>query len=179
MRDLSRLSTFKPDNSKMSKRVEVKHCIRCGDAVERHSCYGQVRPVCPSCGWIYFADPKVAAGVLVEKDGKILLVQRSFNPYRGKWSLPAGFVNAGEDPAEAARRECLEETSLNTRVIRLLDIYAEKEHDGGADFIILYQAEVIGGNLLAGDDAADAKFFARNNLPELAFKATHHFLENF
>ncbi|HIE24808.1 MAG TPA: NUDIX domain-containing protein [Anaerolineales bacterium] len=163
----------------MSKRIEVKYCIRCGNAVEQHSRYGQVRPVCPSCGWIHFADPKVAVGVLVEKDDKILLVQRAFNPYRGKWSLPAGFINAGEDPAEAARRECLEETGLNTRIIRLLDIYAEKEHAGGADFIILYSAEIIDGELQASDDAIDAKFFVRANLPELAFKATRHFLENF
>ena len=59
----------------MSKRIEPKYCIRCGNAVEQQASYGQVRPVCPSCGWIHFADPKVAVGVFVEKDGKILLVQ--------------------------------------------------------------------------------------------------------
>ena len=163
----------------MSKRIEVKHCIRCGDAIEQRASYGQVRPVCPSCGWIYFADPKVAAGVFVENKGKILLVQRSFNPHRGKWSLPAGFVNAGEDPADAARRECLEETSLNVRVTRILDIHAGHEHAGGADFIIVYHAEVINGNLFAADDAAAAGWFSHDDLPELAFDATHYFLENF
>lgn len=163
----------------MSKRVQVKYCIRCGNAVEQKASYGQVRPVCPSCGWIHFADPKVAVGVFVESDAKILLVQRSFNPHQGKWSLPAGFVNAGEDPADAARRECLEETSLNVRVNRILDIYAEKEHAGGADFIIIYQAEVINGTLLAADDAAAAAWFSRDDLPELAFEATHFFLKNF
>ncbi|MBT3189925.1 MAG: NUDIX hydrolase [Anaerolineae bacterium] len=163
----------------MAKSVQVKHCIRCGDAVEQQPSYGQVRPVCPSCGWIHFADPKVAAAVLVEDEGKILLVQRSYNPHLGKWTLPAGFVNAGEDPVEAARRECLEETSLNVRVIRILDTYAGREHSGGADFIIVYQAEVINGELLAADDAAAAAWFSRDNLPELAFEATHYFLENF
>ena len=163
----------------MAKSVEVKYCIRCGDAVEQQASYGEVRPICPSCGWIHFADPKVAAAVFVEDEGKILLVQRSFNPYQGKWSLPAGFVNAGEDPAEAARRECLEETSLNVRVTRILDIHAGREHAGGADFIIVYQAEVINGNLLAADDADAAAWFSRDNLPELAFEATQYFLENF
>ncbi len=163
----------------MAKSVQVKYCIRCGDAVELRASYGQVRPLCPSCGWIHFADPKVAVGVLVEDEGKILLVQRSFDPHKGKWTLPAGFMNAGEDPAEAARRECLEETSLNIRVTRILDIYAEKEHAGGADFIIVYQAEVINGNLLAADDADDAAWFSRDDLPELAFEATQYFLKNF
>ena len=163
----------------MAKSVQVKHCIRCGNAVEQQTSYGQVRPVCPACGWVYFADPKVAAAAFVEKGEKILLVRRSFNPYRGKWSLPAGFVDAGEDPAEAARRECLEETGLNVRVTRLLDIYAKREHPGGADFIIVYAAEVVNGNLLAADDADDARWFARDALPELAFEATRYFLEKF
>ncbi len=136
-------------------------------------------PFAPRAGGEHFADPKVAVGVFIEKNDKILFVQRASNPHRGKWSLPAGFVNAGEDPAEAAYRECLEETNLKTRATRILGIYAEKEHEGGADFIIVYRAEVINGNLFAADDAADAAWFARDNLPELAFEATRYFLENF
>ena len=163
----------------MSKRIEPKYCIRCGTAVEQQPSYGEIRPVCPSCGWIHFADPKVAAAVLVERDGKVLLVQRSFNPHQGKWSLPAGFVNAGEDPAEAARRECLEETGLQVRITHLLDVYAKKEHPGGADFIIVYGAETVAGTLLAADDADDAAFFPRDGLPELAFDATKYILKNF
>lgn len=163
----------------MSKRIDPKYCIRCGNAIERRPSHGQVRSVCPSCGWIHFADPKVAAAAFVERDGKILLVQRSFNPHKGAWSLPAGFVNAGEDPAEAARRECLEETGLEVRITRLLDIYAKKEHAGGADFIIVYGAETVAGSLAAADDADDAAFFARDALPDLAFDATRYFLQNF
>ena len=163
----------------MSTRVTPKYCIRCGAAVELQPSYGQVRPVCPACGWIHFADPKVAAAVLVERDGEVLLVQRSFNPHKGAWSLPAGFVNAGEDPAEAAQRECLEETGLNVRITCLLDVYAKKEHPGGADFIIVYGAETLNGTLAAADDADDAAFFARDALPELAFDATKYILKNF
>ena len=163
----------------MARIEKVKHCIRCGTPVEMESRYGQVRPVCPSCGWIHFADPKVAAAVLVEKDNQILLVRRVYNPHRGKWSLPAGFVNAGEDPAEAARRECLEETGLNVRVTRLLDIHAGREHAGGADFIIVYQAEMLDGHLTAADDVDAVDWFSREDLPELAFEATRYILENF
>ena len=163
----------------MAKSVQVKYCIRCGHAVEQQASYGQVRPVCPSCGWIHFADPKVAAAVFVEKDGEILLVRRIYQPFRGKWSLPAGFVNAGEDPAEAAQRECLEETGLNVRVTHVLDVHAGREHPGGADFIIVYQAELLNGHLVAADDAGAAAWFPREALPELAFEATRTILENF
>ena len=163
----------------MSKRIEPKYCLRCGTALEKHASYGEIRPVCPACGWVFFADPKVAAAVFVEKNGAVLLVQRSYYPHKGAWSLPAGFINAGEAPADAARRECLEETGLEVRITRLLDVYAKKEHEGGADFIIVYRAETVNGNLAAADDAADAVFFPRNALPELAFEATKYILANF
>ena len=134
--------------------------------------YGKVRPVCPQCGWIHFADPKVAAAVLVEKDGRILLVRRVMQPFQGLWTLPAGFVDAGEDPAEAAVRECLEETGLTVRVTRVLDIIPGSEHERGADFVIVYHAEVVDGILNPADDADAAEWFARDQIPPLAFRAT-------
>jgi len=141
-------------------------------AVVRQHLYGQMREVCPQCEWIHFIDPKVAAGVLVIQEERVLLVRRSGEPFRGLWTLPAGFVNAGEDPAEAAARECLEETGLSVRVTRVFDIVAGKEHPRGADFVIVYEAEVISGALQADDDADAAEWFDKNNLPPLAFRAT-------
>ena len=93
--------------------------------------------------------------------------------------VAAGFINGGEDPAEAAARECLEETGLNVRVTRVLDIISGKEHPRGADFIIVYQAEVIGGELKPDDDADAVEWFGRENLPPLAFRATQKVLESF
>jgi ADP-ribose pyrophosphatase YjhB (NUDIX family) len=140
--------------------------------VEKRHLFGEERPVCPSCDWIYFADPKVAAAVVVEQDGQVLLTRRVNEPYQGFWTLPAGFVNAHEDPARAAERECLEETGLEVRVVELLDVIGGREHERGADIVIIYRAEVIGGSLAAGDDADLAEFFPRTALPPLAFAAT-------
>ncbi len=156
----------------MAEEESVAFCIRCGTPTQRQKRFGKLRPVCPSCGWIYFADPKVAAAVLIEAGERVLLVRRVNPPYRGKWTLPAGFVNAGEDPARAAERECLEETGLRVRVTDILDIIAGREHPRGADFIIVYRAKVQGGHLVAGDDADQARFFPLNALPDLAFTAT-------
>jgi len=138
--------------------------------------FDMVRPVCPQCNWIHFVDPKVAAAVLVEADGRVLLVRRANEPFCGLWTLPAGFINGGEDPAEAAARECLEETGLTVRVTRVLDVIAGKEHERGADFIIVYHAEIISGELLAADDADAVGWFARDVLPPLAFSATQKIL---
>ena len=152
--------------------TEFNYCPRCAAPVNHEQRFGRVRPVCPQCGWIHFVDPKVAAAVLIEQDGRILLVRRANEPFRGLWTLPAGFINGGEDPAEAAARECLEETGLTVRIMRVLDIISGKEHPSGADFIIVYQAEVIGGELKPDDDVDLVEWFERGSLPQLAFRAT-------
>ena len=160
----------------MSRSSDIHFCPRCGTGVTDEDRFGKVRPVCPRCGWIHFADPKVAAAVLIEQDGRILLVRRVNEPFRGLWTLPAGFVDAGEDPAEAAIRECLEETGLRVRVTRVLDVIAGREHERGADFVIVYKAEVVGGSLKPADDADAAEWFTRDHLPPLAFRATRSVL---
>ncbi len=151
---------------------EVNYCPRCGTAVTLAERFGRQRAVCPQCGWIHFEDPKVAAAILVEQDGRVLLVRRTNEPFRGKWTLPAGFVDAREDPARAAERECLEETGLTVRATRILDVVAGREHPRGADFVIVYRGELVSGELQAGDDADQAGWFARTELPPLAFRAT-------
>ena len=138
--------------------------------------FGAIRPVCPQCRYIHFQDPKVAAAVLIVEGSRVLLVQRSNEPFRGLWTLPAGFVNGGEDPAEAAARECLEETGLTVRVTHVHDVIAGREHERGADFIIVYVAEVVSGEMAPADDADAVEWFERDHLPELAFKATRKVL---
>jgi 8-oxo-dGTP diphosphatase len=157
-------------------QTQINFCPRCGTPINLENKFGKVRPVCPSCNWMYFADPKVAAAALIEQDGRVLLVRRANDPFRGLWTLPAGFVDADEDPASAAARECLEETGLTVRVTRVLQVVAGREHPRGADFVIVYEAEVESGILLAADDADEVDWFAKSDLPPLAFKATHSVL---
>jgi len=156
----------------MTTRDEIKYCVRCGSLLQREVRFGRIRPVCQECGWIYFSDPKVAAAVLIESDGRVLLVRRINEPFKGLWTLPAGFVDADEDPAEAASRECFEETGLKVIIKDVLDVVAGTEHERGANFIIVYRAEITGGNLSPGDDADAVQWFSRQELPPLAFEAT-------
>lgn len=160
----------------MARENQIKYCPRCGAAVTSLERYGKTRPVCPQCAWIHFNDPKVAAAVLIEQDSRVLLVRRVNEPFHGMWTLPAGFVDAGEDPAEAAERECLEETGMRVRVTCVLDVIPGKEHEHGADFIIAYQGEIVSGALSPGDDADAVDWFDRNELPPLAFRATKKLL---
>jgi ADP-ribose pyrophosphatase YjhB (NUDIX family) len=148
--------------------MEINFCVRCGHAVEHREAYGAMRPVCPQCGRVHFVDPKVAVGVLVERAGQLLLVRRNNDPEQGKWSFPAGFVDGGEDPARAAAREAREETGLSVRITGLLDVLARTNDVEGADFVIVYSAEIVGGELVPGDDASEVRFFGPGEVPELA-----------
>jgi ADP-ribose pyrophosphatase YjhB (NUDIX family) len=115
---------------------------------------------------------------LIEGTEGVLLVRRANDPQRGLWTLPAGFVDAGEDPVVAAERECLEETGLQVRVTGLLDVLSGQEHPRGAHIVIFYRGEILGGNLLPGDDVDRVAFFERNALPPLAFNTTVRILQS-
>jgi ADP-ribose pyrophosphatase YjhB (NUDIX family) len=155
----------------------IQFCILCGTRVNQEEKFGRLRPVCPSCGWIYFTDPKVAAAVVIIQNGRVLLTRRINEPFQGYWTLPAGFMDAGENPEETARRECLEETGLQVKITGLADLISGREHQHGADLVIVYEAEITGGILQAGDDADQVAFFPLNDLPALAFAATQKTLQ--
>jgi 8-oxo-dGTP diphosphatase len=161
------------------KSSDINYCPLCGTTITHEQKFGRERPVCPACGWIFFADPKVAVAVLLEQNGHILLVRRVNEPFRGLWTLPAGFINADEDPARAAERECREETGLKIQVTEILDIFWGREHKRGADFVIFYRGHIDNGELVAGDDADAADWFDRSDLPPLAFKSTEYILKQF
>lgn len=130
-------------------------------------------PVCTACGRLHHLDPAVGVGAVVRDGaGRLLLVLRGVQPGRGRWALPAGFVDAGEDPRDAAAREVLEETGLHVRCGEVVDVYPGSGTGHGASFFLAFRAELLGGTLAAADDALDARFFALSELPELAFDST-------
>ncbi len=111
----------------------------------------------------YSRYPLVGVGSIVIKDGKILLIRRGAEPNRGKWSIPGGMVEPGEDPDYAALRELREETGVNGRVIGLFGIYQYVERDSEGKvkyhFLLLdYLVEPVGGTPRASSDALELRF---------------------
>jgi 8-oxo-dGTP diphosphatase len=156
---------------------EIHFCPRCGQPIHHLLKFGKERPVCLSCGWIYFSDPKVAVVAVIVQDGKLLLARRVNEPHRGKWTLPGGFMDAMEDPIDAVQRECREETGLDVQVGDFLELISGREHEHGSDLLLVYNAAVKGGTLTPGDDADVAEFFAPSDLPEIAFNSTQKLID--
>ena len=157
--------------------MKINFCTQCGHAVEERHRYGRSRPVCPSCGHIHFIDPKVAAAMLVEREGKVLLTRRAIDPQKGLWVAPGGYVDFDEDPRRAAIRECEEETGLKVEIVELLDVISSVGQVGGASIVIFYRGRIVGGELAANDDADQASWFGPDELPEIAFEPTKRVLE--
>lgn len=152
----------------------IAYCPLCAAPMETRRVGDKPRRVCPSCDYIYFTDPKVGVGVLLLAEERILLVKRAMNPEAGKWSIPAGYLDYGEDPVLTAEREVFEETGLQVNVTGVADVFHNPDSaiHGGASVFILYHARWSGGSMRAGDDASAVGFFHPDELPELAFTST-------
>ena len=141
--------------------------------------FGKTRRVCPACGFIHFRDPKVAAVVLIVQEGRVLMVRRAVDPQKGKWALPAGYIDYGEDPRAAAVREVREETGLDVHITGLIDVLGpDAAGEGSASIVILFEGQVDGGALVAQDDIDRAAFLAPAEIPhaEIAFESTRRLL---
>ena len=157
-----------------------RFCPKCGTRLVVQNVRGQELPVCPACRFVLYRDPKVGAGVLVEDEqGRILLVRRAVNPERGKWHIPSGFVDAGEHPEEAARREVREETGLEVHIDELCGVYTYDDDLRGAGIWLCYRGRIVGGTLQPADDVSEVGFFAPAELPqEIAFATTTAVLQD-
>ncbi|MCE2490243.1 MAG: NUDIX hydrolase [Anaerolineae bacterium] len=150
----------------------ARYCPACGQALVWQQRLGALRPVCNACDHVVFFDPKVAIAAWILQDNRLLLVRRRGDPLAGYWAMPAGFMEYDEHPEAALRREVLEETGLQVRVQELLQLFHTPADGGLANLVLVYEATITGGNLLAGDDADAVAWFRRNQLPPLAFLPT-------
>lgn len=142
-----------------------RFCPRCGRPFAADG--SPARCTDAACGYVWYRDPKVGAGVVVsDAAGRILLVRRNHEPRMGRWAFPSGFVDAGEVVEDAAVREVREETGVEVRLDDLLGVYSEA---GEQVIFVAYAGTLIAGEPRAGDEAIEVGLFAPDALPPLAF----------
>jgi ADP-ribose pyrophosphatase YjhB (NUDIX family) len=144
---------------------KARFCSACGAPVIEREIDHYLRSLCTACGKILYRNPVPATGCIVEDRGAILLARRKFEPWKGCWYVPSGFVEYGDEVEEAARREVREETGLVVELGPLFGVYSYFDDPRQDGIIILYRAIAVGGALEAGDDAVDAAFFRAAGLP--------------
>ncbi len=159
---------------------ELRFCPVCGKELRTTTLKENEPPrlVCSACDFVFYLDPKVVACNIVEVDGKIVLLKRDIEPQKGKWVIPGGYVDRGEEVKAAAVRETEEECGLKTRIQRLLGVYS---YTGKIPVVVVYVAQYLAGELVPGDETAEAGLFSGDQIPwkDLAFQSTVDALKDF
>ncbi len=144
------------------------------------------RRVCVQCGFVVYFNPKIAAGTVPVRDGRVALIRRGVEPSRGRWSWPCGYVEVDETLEAGALRETREESGLVVSLGTLLGPYSYPvtAADGPTPttglVVVSWTTPQVEGELVAGDDAVDAAWFEFAKIPwaELAFDSSRRALED-
>jgi 8-oxo-dGTP diphosphatase len=161
--------------------VQYRFCPACGGGLQQRSLKAgdPDRLVCAACGFVFYLDPKVAVGTIIETpDARLVLVRRAIEPGYGRWVFPGGYVDRGEELTAAALREAREESGLEIRLDGLVNIYS---YSGSSPIIVVYAASMIGGELCSDEECLEARLFEADKIPwdELAFRSTSEALRDY
>jgi len=157
--------------------IEYRFCPRCGGGLESRKLKVNEpkRLVCQKCSFVFYLDPKVVVGTLFTIEDRVVLLRRGIEPAMGRWVFPGGYVDRGERVGDAAIREAKEESLLDVGICALLGVYS---YPRSPNVIVVYAAEVVGGELGPGDESLEAKAFSVSDIPwdGLAFTSTREAL---
>src|SRR5690242_11834392 len=155
------------------KRLAFRFCPLCATPLIRRATAEGERLACPADGWTHYPMPYLAATVVIEHAGGVVLLRRAIEPDAGIWHLPIGHLEFGEPPAAAALREASEETGLRLDAPVFLDFeYAPAIGDPAMYYLIFcYRASSTGGELRIDEENSEARVFSPDALPELSWSS--------
>ncbi len=142
-----------------------RYCPRCRGELDGD----ETRLECRSCRFVAYASSKpTACAVVTDAGERVLLVRRRHDPFAGRWDLPGGFLDEGEHPLDALRRELREETGLDVEPLAFLGVWMDRYCGGDAAVATLnlyWTARVVGGLPAAADDVTELRWFGADELP--------------
>ena len=160
------------------KRLE--YCSQCGQKNMYGFIDGNHRYHCPHCKAIHYENPKPTATIICVQGNSILLAKRAYEPAKGEWGLPGGFMELNETLEEAAHRELKEETNLTGEVVRIISTCSHYGSVFGDILLIGLEMKIDDYSAMkAGDDAEELNFFPINNLPKIAFYCHNKFINEY
>jgi len=162
----------------------IKYCRACGAAVAyRLPDDGdtKVRAVCPTCQTVHYENPLNVVGTVPfwgVSGEQVLLCKRNIEPRRGKWTLPAGFMELGETTSEGAARETEEEAGAQFEMLGLFTVINVTRV---GQLHLFYRARLLSNHFNPGHETMEATLFSESDIPwdELAFKTVKETLEQY
>jgi ADP-ribose pyrophosphatase YjhB (NUDIX family) len=153
--------------------VGWKQCPRCAKPLENDGATAR----CHACGFVAHASSEPTACALVlDHGGRVLLARRAFEPERGKWDLPGGFLAEGEEPLDGLRRELREEAGVEIEPLEFVGVWVDRygdDEDAIATLNLYWTARIVSGEPAPADDVSELSWFSLDDLPpeeELAFE---------
>jgi ADP-ribose pyrophosphatase YjhB (NUDIX family) len=165
----------------MLNRGAIQHCKACGAAVVyRLPDDGDTREraVCPQCQTVHYENPLNVVGTIPFMDDRVLLCLRNIEPRRGKWTLPAGFMELGETVAQGAARETHEEAGAQ---IEMLDLFSLMNVVRVGQVHFFFRARLLSEAFDPGHETQEVRLFRQDQIPwdEIAFRTVRETLQRF
>ncbi|XP_068640181.1 nudix hydrolase 23, chloroplastic-like [Aristolochia californica] len=155
-------------------KSKVNFCQSCGGPTKHVMPEGEekMRAVCSLCGKIYYENPKMVVGCLVEHNNKVLLCKRRIQPSYGLWTLPAGYQEIGESAAEGATRETFEEACAEVEVV---SPFAQLDIPRIGQSYIIFRAKLKKPQFSPGPESLECALFSLDEIPfdSLAFSSIY------
>lgn len=148
--------------------MRFKFCPKCGGKLVANDATEINKPKCVDCGFVFYQNPIVGVAAIVLLEGKVLLGKRN-SSYSGKWCIPCGYVEWDEDVYEAVTREFYEETGLEIKTTEVFKVLSNFHNPNQHTVGIWFLGEVVDGELVAGDDLDEVRYFHYEEVPSLAF----------
>lgn len=163
---------------------QIHHCRRCGTRVEHRvpdDGDTKVRAVCPACHTIHYENPLNVVGTVPVWGGsgeQVLLCKRNIEPRKGKWTLPAGFMELGESTEQGALRETIEEAGAQIGALQLFTVLNVVRV---GQVHMYYRAQLLSDVFDPGYETQEARLFLEDEIPwdELAFRTVKSTLEHY
>lgn len=145
-------------------------CPVCGKPLQESIIDSQTRSKCFNCSYVHWGDFSLGVGGVILHDNKVLLVQRGYNPGKGIWTIPGGYVDHGESIGDAIIREIQEETGIISKPLSIIAL--RDRPDERHDTYLIFLMQFLGGDLLGQPgEVLDLGFFTLeecNTLPVAA-----------
>jgi 8-oxo-dGTP diphosphatase len=168
------------DGVKLIEMPKINFCFNCGAPIDDRG--AGTHPHCDACDQTSWRNSKPGAGAIITNaSGRVLMVKRAIEPFRGWWDLPGGFLEPTEHPSRAAIREAREELGVEVQITELIGMYVDTYQDATESILsVYYSVQIVSGTPSPADDALEIGWFGVHELPEnIAFQSARDALTDF